>query len=343
MSILKRLKAILAGNKDSVEPSEEAIKPDESFQEEQSVEDVSTINEEKPQKMKIEIVEEDNSETINESPEADISEKVEEAVDEESETDPVESVDDDTSHEEVESVNEAEIVSAESYEEESVEDDSEAEKELEIEKNSEDDKEESSAKLENKKAKDREDKMTLLEKDDNLITRNAIDPEFTQMFKDAGAETVEHCFQCGTCSGSCPSGRRTPYKIRQIVRKSLMGMKEAVISDPNLWMCTTCYTCQERCPRSVEIVDIIKLARNEAAKAGYMSPSHKATGLYVSKSGHGVPINAATKELRKRIGLDELPPTTHTYPEALKEVQNIIKDTGFDDLIGLNWEKMELE
>ncbi len=188
------------------------------------------------------------------------------------------------------------------------------------------------AKEDSNKDKER-DKMTLLT-DKELLTDANRDPDFTAEFIDSGIETVKHCFQCGTCSGSCPSGRRTPYKVRQIVRKCLLGLKEEVITDDALWMCTTCYTCQERCLRSVKIVEIIKKARNIAAHAGYMAKPHKMTGVFVMNTGHGVPINDATKALRAKIGLPEIPPTTHAYPEALEEVQKICKITGFDELIG---------
>ena len=182
--------------------------------------------------------------------------------------------------------------------------------------------------------KDKErDTMTLLT-DKELLNDSNRDPDFTAEFIDAGIETVKHCFQCGTCSGSCPSGRRTPYKVRQIVRKCLLGLKEEVITDDALWMCTTCYTCQERCLRSVKIVEIIKKARNIASHAGYMAKPHKMTGVFVMNTGHGVPINDTVKALRKNIGLPEIPPTTHAYPEALEEVQKLCKITGFDELIG---------
>ena len=177
------------------------------------------------------------------------------------------------------------------------------------------------------------DNMTLLT-DKELLNDSNRDADFTAEFIDAGIETVKHCFQCGTCSGGCPSGRRTPYKVRQIVRKCLLGLKEDVITDDALWMCTTCYTCQERCLRSVKIVEIIKKARNIAAHAGYMAKPHKMTGVFVMNTGHGVPINDATKALRTKIGLSEIPPTTHAYPEALAEVQKLCKLTGFDELIG---------
>ena len=187
---------------------------------------------------------------------------------------------------------------------------------------------------EDSKNKDTErDKMTLLT-DKELLNDSNRDPDFTAEFIDAGIETVKHCFQCGTCSGSCPSGRRTPYKVRQIVRKCLLGLKEEVITDDALWMCTTCYTCQERCLRSVKIVEIIKKARNIAAHAGYMAKPHKMTGVFVLNTGHAVPINDAAKALRTKIGLPEVPPTTHAYPEALEEVQKLCKITAFDELIG---------
>jgi len=204
-------------------------------------------------------------------------------------------------------------------------------------------KDEEDVKEDSKDKEEKRDNMTLLDNEANKLTLKNVDPGFTQMFKDAGIDSVELCFQCGTCTGGCPSGRRTPYRIRQIVRKCLMGLKDEVISDDALWMCTTCYTCQERCPREIKIVEIVKMARNVAAQSGFMAPAHKATGSFVIKTGHGVPINDATMELRKRVGLGELPPTVHSFPEALEEVKKICEATGFNDLIGYNKATGELE
>lgn len=185
--------------------------------------------------------------------------------------------------------------------------------------------------------------MSLLNKEENLVRGEEVDPTFKQSIIDAGAETVALCYQCGTCTGSCPSGKRTPYRIRTIIRKSLMGLKNEVLTDDTIWECVTCYACQERCPRGVAIVDVVKTIRNMQSQAGRMAQAHKMTGTFVLKTGHGVPINDATMALRKRVGLNELPPTTHEYPEALEEVQKILKKTGFDTLIGYNWETGELE
>lgn len=336
MSVLDRLKSLIKGTKNDIdeslsneasqEKSEESIGVDSkqtSSEEEIKKSDSETNSKEEPSKVEVPVTEEEITPVYAEE-EPEVKEKTEEVAVEE---DSVEEV----SNEETEEVAVEEVsdeeVSLENEEDldDTSDDDADAESE-------EDDSEEN----------EESDNMTLLNEND-IYSMDDIDKEFTQKFIDAGLETVDHCFQCGTCGGGCPSGRRTPYRVRQIVRKCLLGLKEEVISDPALWMCTTCYTCQERCPRSVEIVGIIKMARSVAAQAGYMADAHKATGSFVIKSGHGVPINDKTKALRKDIGLAEVPPTTHAYPEALKEVQDICVACGFDKLIGFNMESGELE
>ena len=308
MSVLDTLKSLIGRANKDIE--ENLSKEAESVEE--AADSIQTSSEE-------EIETKSDSETISEEEATDVPiEEVAEAEEEvEAEEAPVE---EEAVEEAVEEVPEEEV---------SLDND---------DKLSEDEAPEEEASEENEES----DNMTLL-KENDIYSMDDIDKEFTQKFVDAGIETVDHCFQCGTCGGGCPSGRRTPYRVRQIVRKCLLGLKEEVISDPALWMCTTCYTCQERCPRSVKIVDIIKMARNEAAKAGYMADAHKATGSYVIKFGHGVPINDKTKDLRKAIGLDELPPIVHAFPEALEEVQKICAACEFDKLIGFNMETGELE
>ncbi|MBE6512505.1 MAG: CoB--CoM heterodisulfide reductase subunit C [Methanobrevibacter olleyae] len=317
MSVLDTLKSLIGRANKDIE--ENLSKEAESVEE--AADAIQTSSEE-------EIETKSDSETISEE---EVAEEVAEAEEEvEAEEAPVE---EEAVEEAVEEVPEEEV--SLDNEEESIDD-----------KLSEDEAPEEAVEVaveeEASEENEESDNMTLL-KENDIYSMDDIDKEFTQKFVDAGIETVDHCFQCGTCGGGCPSGRRTPYRVRQIVRKCLLGLREEVVSDPALWMCTTCYTCQERCPRSVKIVDIIKMARNEAAKAGYMADAHKATGSYVIKFGHGVPINDKTKDLRKAIGLDELPPTVHAFPEALEEVQKICAACEFDKLIGFNMETGELE
>ena len=318
MSIINRLKSLFKGENEEKDISNDVSNTsfDVEVTSSKTVEFAVVTEEAEPVEEVVEEVSEaDSTEDLASKEDIDTVEDSSEEIVEEAETAVEEAVPEEAEEAAVEEVVPEEVEAAEDEEETTVED---------VVEEAEEDS--------NNKDKER-DTMTLLT-DKELLTDCNRDPDFTAEFIDAGIETVKHCFQCGTCSGSCPSGRRTPYKVRQIVRKCLLGLKEEVISDDALWMCTTCYTCQERCLRSVKIVEIIKKARNIAAHAGYMAKPHKMTGVYVINTGHAVPINDNVKQLRTKIGLPEVPPTTHAHPEALEEVQKLCKITAFDELIG---------
>lgn len=162
----------------------------------------------------------------------------------------------------------------------------------------------------------------------------AVNPEFTKSVVDAGADTVTLCFQCGTCTGGCPSGRVTAFRTRVLMRRVQLGFKDEVLPSDELWLCTTCATCDDRCPRGVKITDIIMALRNMASREGYMADAHKNTARSLIKSGHAIPLGDAFKKIRETLGLDGEPPTVLTDKEGLEEVKKIVKATGFDELVG---------
>jgi len=165
------------------------------------------------------------------------------------------------------------------------------------------------------------------------IDNEDIDPEFVDKIVKAGADRIRTCIQCGTCSSVCPSGRRTAFRTRELIRKALLGLKDEVLSSPDLWLCATCFTCLERCPRQIKVTDAIIIMRNMAVEEGFMLPQHKKASQKLLATGHAVPIDDANREIRKDLGLEELPPTTHSNKEALNQVQEIMKRTGFKELI----------
>ncbi|MDF1538868.1 MAG: CoB--CoM heterodisulfide reductase subunit C [Candidatus Thorarchaeota archaeon] len=165
------------------------------------------------------------------------------------------------------------------------------------------------------------------------IETDKMNPEFVNEIVKAGADRIRTCIQCGTCSSVCPSGRRTAFRTRELMRKAVLGLKEEVLSSPDLWLCATCLTCLERCPRQIKIIDAIIIMRNMAVAEGYMLPQHRKTSEKLLETGHAVPIDEANKEMRKELGLDEIPPTVHSHPDALKDVQTIMDKTGFKKLI----------
>ena len=172
----------------------------------------------------------------------------------------------------------------------------------------------------------------------DLISRDGIesddiDPEFVNLLVEAGADRIRTCIQCGTCSSVCPSGRRTAFRTRELMRKALLGLKDEVLSSPDLWLCATCLTCLERCPRQIKVTDAIIIMRNMAVQQGYMLPEHRKTSEKLLETGHAVPINEANMEKRKALGLAEIPPTVHSNKKALNDVITIMERTGFKSLI----------
>jgi heterodisulfide reductase subunit C2 len=155
--------------------------------------------------------------------------------------------------------------------------------------------------------------------------------DLPKMLKDAGLDVLS-CMQCGTCTGSCPSGRHTALNTRRIIRDARKN-RVAVLSDDALWLCTTCYTCQERCPRNIPITDAILELRRLAIKEGFMLPEHRKTSEMVMECGHAVPLDEETKKKREELGLDPIPETVQKYPEALEEVRNLLKACKFDELV----------
>jgi heterodisulfide reductase subunit C len=161
--------------------------------------------------------------------------------------------------------------------------------------------------------------------------------KIAQKFVDAGLEKLRACINCGTCTGSCPSGRRTAYRTRSVLRRALTG-DESVLEDIGIWFCSTCYTCYERCPRDIPVTDMIIKLRNIAVEEGHILDPHfnLANNVFYT-TGHGVPANGESnkkwQDLRESYGLPPLPPTVHSYPKAVKECQDILKSVGFTELM----------
>ncbi len=72
------------------------------------------------------------------------------------------------------------------------------------------------------------------------------------------------CMQCGECTGSCPVSGKSKLNIRRHVREVAYMVFPLIMQPPlniyersEVWDCTTCSTCAYRCPRSVDLVEIL--------------------------------------------------------------------------------------
>ena len=83
-----------------------------------------------------------------------------------------------------------------------------------------------------------------------------------------GGETLNHCMQCGLCSGLCPWPEvGSEFRTRRLMRMGQMGL-EGFESDDILYACTTCKLCVVNCPRQVGIIDVVRAMRAMIAESG---------------------------------------------------------------------------
>jgi len=101
----------------------------------------------------------------------------------------------------------------------------------------------------------------------------SLDLEFkNQVASKPGGERVKNCFLCGTCTAGCPvSELNSDYNPRRIMRMILMGMKEELLSSPELWQCNQCHACVAHCPQDVRFADVIRVLRQMALEDGYVT------------------------------------------------------------------------
>ncbi|NPV53177.1 MAG: 4Fe-4S dicluster domain-containing protein [Firmicutes bacterium] len=155
-----------------------------------------------------------------------------------------------------------------------------------------------------------------------------LNPRFKhEVAKEEGGEHIKYCFQCGTCTSGCPvSEIDSKYNPRRIIRMVILGMREQVLRSDFIWLCSTCYTCYERCPQDVRITEVMNALKNMAVREGYIHPAFRAQAELIGSHGRLYEVDEFTEEKREELGLARL-------SGDIAEVAEIFKVTGLADLL----------
>ncbi|MEM2145989.1 MAG: 4Fe-4S dicluster domain-containing protein [Candidatus Jordarchaeaceae archaeon] len=150
-------------------------------------------------------------------------------------------------------------------------------------------------------------------------------------------ETLNYCYQCSTCSGSCPVFRyNSRFNPRRIVENTLLGRRDRTVKSPDIWFCTVCHTCTEKCPQGVKVSEIIIELKNLSSKEGLFPVHLQEEAKALLDFGMVSPANKAILSRREKLGL---PVIENAPPE---EIRTLITHTGFDKLVA-NRKPMEGE
>jgi heterodisulfide reductase subunit C len=88
-----------------------------------------------------------------------------------------------------------------------------------------------------------------------------------------GEMNAEVCEQCGKCSSACPVSRQIEgFNPRRLIERVAIGRTEGLLRSEEIWKCSTCLKCVERCPEDISPYDVILVLRNLAYRAGYEYP-----------------------------------------------------------------------
>jgi Fe-S oxidoreductase len=129
----------------------------------------------------------------------------------------------------------------------------------------------------------------------NTVENIADFKEIVDGIKMKGGEAFKYCYQCGMCDTVCPWNRVRDFSMRKLIRQATFGLTE--IENEEIWRCTTCGRCPQRCPRGVGIIEVGVASRRLATEFGVFPNSVRPLrGISASLTSEGNPLNEERKK-----------------------------------------------
>jgi heterodisulfide reductase subunit C len=94
----------------------------------------------------------------------------------------------------------------------------------------------------------------------NLSKRKIKDP-FVAKVEEISGQNLLACYQCGKCSAGCPAVSEMDILPNQIIRYAQLGFKDELMRSKSIWICASCFTCNARCPKGINIAEVIEAIR----------------------------------------------------------------------------------
>ena len=172
--------------------------------------------------------------------------------------------------------------------------------------------------------------------EDKVIDESQLEPDFAKEIVKHGGKDVMTCLQCGNCTGVCPISLKIDYKTRSIIKFCQFGLKKFTLE--TRWVCATCYRCYEHCPADINPAEVMIALRHIAIKEGVIPPFIKMAATNLVNYGQSVKPDPEIERVRKELELEDMPSRSPEFSKVVREINLLIRSTGYDKLIGIESE-----
>lgn len=93
------------------------------------------------------------------------------------------------------------------------------------------------------------------------LSRKKIRDSFVDKVQELSGQNLLACYQCGKCSAGCPAVAEMDILPNQIIRFAQLGLKDELLASKAIWICASCFTCNARCPKGINIAEVIEALR----------------------------------------------------------------------------------
>ncbi len=93
------------------------------------------------------------------------------------------------------------------------------------------------------------------------ISRKKIKNSFVGKVEEISGQNLLACYQCGKCSAGCPAVSEMDILPNQIIRYAQLGFKDELLQSKSIWICASCFTCNARCPKGINVAEVIEAIR----------------------------------------------------------------------------------
>lgn len=93
------------------------------------------------------------------------------------------------------------------------------------------------------------------------VSRKKIRDPFVEKVQELSNQNLLVCYQCGKCSAGCPAVSDMDILPNQIIRYAQLGLKDELLDSRAIWVCASCMTCNVRCPKGINIAEVIEALR----------------------------------------------------------------------------------